>query len=103
MNTKKIAAAIIADAGQEIPGLEESLNEMKAGKAGRVHSPAQLKVREVRKYLGLSQAIFARTLGASITSLRDWEQGRHEPPGTVSKLVQVLEKHPEVVEELRPR
>ena len=46
INVSKVAAAIEADAGQALPGLRESLAEAKAGKVGKVHTPAQIASRK---------------------------------------------------------
>ncbi len=100
MDINKIAKAIEDDAGQELPGLLESLAEMKAGKGARVHSPQQIQVRRVRTKVGLSQKEFAKRLQTPITTLRDWEQGRHNPPGAVDSLMGLIDKHPELINEL---
>jgi putative transcriptional regulator len=36
-------------------------------------------VKETRKLLGLSQALFAQFLGVSVKTVRAWEQGKGEP------------------------
>jgi len=100
MNIDKVTAAINADAGFEIPGLEQSLAEMKACKQGRVTAADQVLVREARTRVGYTQPKFARAIGASVTSLRDWEQGRHQPPAITSKLMRVIKKHPNLIHEL---
>jgi len=100
MDIKKMATAIQLDAGFELPGLEQSLAEMKAGKQGRVYSSSQLLVREARTSVGYTQTKFAKAINSSVTSLRDWEQGRHEPPGVVSTLMNVIKNHPNVIHEM---
>jgi len=100
MNIEKVTQAINADAGFEIPGLGESLAEMKAGKKGRVTTASQVLIREARGVVGYTQPKFARAIGTSVTSLRDWEQGRHEPPAIASKLMRVIKKHPKLIHEL---
>jgi len=100
MDIKKIAAAIEADAGINLPELEQSLAEMKAKKQGRVYSPAQILVREVRTMVHYSQTEFAKAIETPVTSLRDWEQGRHEPPGVVTTLMKVIKKHPKIIHEM---
>jgi len=100
MDINKVAAAIEADAGVEIPDLTQSLTEMKSGKQGRVYTPNQLLVREARTVVGYTQPHFAKAINASVTSLRDWEQGRHEPPGVVSTLMHVIKNHPDIINEM---
>ena len=100
MNIHKIAEAIERDAGTGLPGLRESLAEMQAGIAGRVHTPEQLTVRAARDQLGLSQQAFADLIKTPVATLRDWEQGRFTPPGAVLCLLQITLRHPEVLREL---
>ena len=52
INVSKVAAAIEADAGQALPGLRESLAEAKAGKVGKVHTPAQIASRKRGRPVG---------------------------------------------------
>lgn len=100
MDINKVAAAINADAGFEIPDLKQSLAEINAGEKGRVYTPSQLLVREARSVVGYTQPKFAEAINASVTSLRDWEQGHHEPPGVVSTLMNVIKNHPDVIHEM---
>ncbi|PID48952.1 MAG: XRE family transcriptional regulator [Proteobacteria bacterium] len=100
MDIDKVAAAIEADAGQEIPGLEDSLREMQQGKVGRTYTPEQLLVVDVRKKLSLSQTDFADMIDTPVATLRDWEQGRFKPPGGVLCLLRLLGKRPEIVVDL---
>ena len=100
MDINKITKAINDDAGQEIADLKQSLLEMKAEEKGRITTPAQLLVREARKQAGYTQPKFAKAIHASLTSLRDWEQGRHEPPGVVTALMTLLKNHPHLIDEL---
>lgn len=105
MDIEKIAKAIEADAGQALPGLRDSLREereIRAGKAkGRATTPEQLLVRTARTTLGLSQAEFAARIATPVATLRDWEQGRFQPPGAVGKLLRLLIAHPDLSDELK--
>jgi len=83
--------------------LTESIREMKSIEAGtrkpsRVYkidksNPAQA----ARIQLKLSQEKFAKLLGVSVATLRNWEQGRREPTGAAKVLLRVAQKHPEVL------
>jgi putative transcriptional regulator len=46
-------------------------------KPGRVTEFAPVDVKAIRRRLGKSQAEFARLIGVSVPTLRNWEQGRH--------------------------
>ncbi|HLL81875.1 MAG TPA: helix-turn-helix domain-containing protein [Longimicrobium sp.] len=53
--------------------------------------------RAIRERLGLTQEQFAVALCISVKTLRNWEQGRREPSGPAMRLLQIAEKHPEVI------
>jgi DNA-binding transcriptional regulator YiaG len=57
-------------------------------------------VAEARAKTGLSQDKFARLLGISARTLRDWEQGRRSPSGAAKTLLRIAAKHPEVLREV---
>lgn len=48
LDVEKVAQAIEADAGEEMPGLRESLAEAKAGTYAAVHTPVQIAARRGR-------------------------------------------------------
>jgi putative transcriptional regulator len=50
--------------------------------------------------VGLTQAQFAALLGVSRRTLEQWEQGRRVPSGAAKTLIQVAEKHPELLREM---
>jgi putative transcriptional regulator len=50
-------------------------------KPGRVTEFAPVDVKAIRRRLGVSQAEFARLIGVSVATLRNWEQGRRRPEG----------------------
>lgn len=100
MDINKIADASVKTRVRNWRELKQSLAEVKAGTIGRQYTPAQRLVREVRKAIGFSQVQFARTINTPVGSVRDWEQGRFEPPGAVTTLMKVIKKHPEVIKEI---
>lgn len=48
IDVDKIARAIEADAGEELPGLRESLEQAKRGEYAAVHTPEQILARRGR-------------------------------------------------------
>lgn len=54
-------------------------------------------VKKVRAQLGVSQSEFALMIGVSVSTLRNWEQGRRTPDGPALALLRVAAKSPEVV------
>lgn len=78
----------------------DGVREIKAG--GGKRTKVQLKSRLVRVRLnsGLSQAQFAAALGVSRRTLEQWEQGRRRPSGAAQTLLEIVERHPEVLIEV---
>lgn len=62
------------------------------------HVPQQLDVRAIRAARQLSQDGFARTYGFSVSSVRDWEQGRRRPDRAARILLAMIARAPETVE-----
>jgi len=63
----------------------------------RVHVPAEVNVKKIRRRLGLSQEAFAETYGFALSAVRDWEQGRRRPERSARILLKIVEKEPEAV------
>ena len=86
--------------------LMASLNEaaeIHAGvrKPSRVwHPPADVDVRAIRARTKLSQASFARRFGFTASAVREWEQGRRQPEAAARVLLMVIDKRPDVVDEV---
>jgi putative transcriptional regulator len=64
----------------------------------RVHVPAEIDVRAMRRKLGMTQERFAIRYGLTLARVRDWEQGRSSPDGAIRAYLKVIEKEPEAVE-----
>ena len=99
IDVEKVATAIEADVGEDLPDLRQALAEAKAG-LGRITTPEQILVRQAREKSGLTQAAFADRIATPVATLRDWEQGRFAPPGGVLCLLRLIVKHPELSKEL---
>ncbi len=88
--------------GQEIL---EGIKEIKAHKAGkkvlhtRVLSPPS-PPHVIRAKLKLSQSAFARSMGVSLRTVQEWEQGRRKPSGPATALLRIAEQKPEVFKAL---
>jgi putative transcriptional regulator len=66
-------------------------------KAGRTTRFRPTDVQAVRAKLGASQSEFALMIGVSVSTLRNWEQGRRTPDGPALALLRVAAKNPEAV------
>ncbi len=53
----------------------------------------------LRHFVGLTQAGFARALGISVHTLRNWEQGRRRPDGPAIALLRIAARHPRIIRE----
>jgi putative transcriptional regulator len=80
--------------------LLESVRQMKAGRAAKIHKVAISPVVSARMKSGLSQSEFAKLLGVSVRTLQDWEQGRREPSGAARTLIAIAEHNPEVLRDV---
>lgn len=80
--------------------LLQSVKEMKAGKAARVHTIEVSEIVEARNKLHMSQEDFAMLLRISKRTLQDWEQGRREPQGPAVSLLKIAFKRPDILKEV---
>lgn len=55
------------------------------------------RISRLRARLRLSQPVFAQALNVSPETVRAWEQGKRTPEGAALRLLQVAERHPEVI------
>jgi len=76
--------------------LLESVRQMKARKGRVVMSP----VISTRKKSELSQTDFAKLLGVSVRTLQEWKQGRRNPNDAAKKLIEIAQRHPDVLKEI---
>ena len=84
---------------------EELMESIKQGgailrgemKPSRVFEFDQPDVRSIRSHYRLSQAKFAGMLGISVSTLRNWEQGRRKPEGAARVLLRVAAQYPDAI------
>ena len=53
----------------------------------------------LRRFVGLSQTRFARAMGISVHTLRNWEQGRRQPEGAAIALLRIAARYPRIIRE----
>ena len=92
----------MSDLGKEIiQGLNEALDYADGDKRGtKTHKilMPDVDVAEIRTSQGLTQDEFCRRYHLSLSSLRNWEQGRRQNiPQATRLLLKLIEKEPEVV------
>lgn len=56
-------------------------------------------VASLRRFVGLTQENFAKAMGISVHTLRNWEQGRRKPEGPAIALLRIAARHPNIIRE----
>ena len=87
---------------EDFQDLLKSIDEARAIHAGtrkpsRVFKFDRLEVKAIRRKLHVTQVQFARMIGISPATLRNWEQGRTYPEGAARALLRIAAKQPQVV------
>lgn len=58
------------------------------------------RIHAMRVTLGYNQKSFAHALNVSDKTVKAWEQGINTPGGAALRLLQLIERHPEVIREM---
>jgi putative transcriptional regulator len=88
---------------EDFEGLMASVSEARAFARGeavaglRVHHFLAIDITAIRKKAGATQDGFARQIGVSTATLRNWEQGRRQPEGPARVLLSMLARDPGIV------
>ena len=56
-------------------------------------------VKRIRHQLHLTQKLFATLMGVSVKTVESWEKGTNHPNGAASRLLEVIESDPEIINE----
>ena len=83
MTDAEIEAAALADPDC-LPRTEDQLKRFKRGPNPRI----------VRFRLGLTQEEFAKRFHLPLGTVRDWEQGKHEPDSAAKVLLRLIDRDP---------
>lgn len=68
--------------------------------ASRKFTITPLSISGLRKNTEKSQEEFARMIGVSVGTLRNWEQGRRSPKGPALALLRIVSADPSYVEKI---
>ena len=63
--------------------------------ASRTFVMDEIDVKAVRERTGLSQVRFALTIGVSVRTLQNWEQGHRKPQGPARALLTIFQNNPQ--------
>ncbi|WP_124948712.1 type II TA system antitoxin MqsA family protein [Sulfuriferula thiophila] len=58
-------------------------------------------LRVIRRKLKLNQAEAGRLFGGGVSAFSEYERGKTQPPKSTVLLLKLLDKHPELLEEIR--
>lgn len=82
-------------------GLKSSFTEKELNSLG-IKFPeiiiTSAEIKNIRKKTKLSQAVFAKLLNVSPSSVRQWEQGARVPTGSTKVLLELLDKSPHILD-----
>lgn len=56
------------------------------------------EIQAIRARTRLSQAVFAKLLSVSLSSVRQWEQGKRKPTGSTKVLLDLLNMSPHILD-----
>jgi len=82
-------------------GIKTSFTEKELRTLGVKIKPVEItprQIRAVRMQRKLSQAVFAKVLNVSASSVRQWEQGQRRPTGSTKVLIELLQRDPTVLD-----
>jgi putative transcriptional regulator len=74
---------------------EEEIAQQIAEDEAEALREAAERLQSIRHRLGLSQEELAERIHVSVTSIRNWEQGKRYPTGAARALYRILDKQPE--------
>lgn len=83
---KSIEEAILIEKGELVPS--------------RVFKIEPLNIAKIRHEINKTQEEFANMLNISISTLRNWEQGRRRPDGAALTLLRIVKANPKYIEEV---
>ena len=88
------------DFNELVTSIQEA-GEVKRGsrKPSRVFEIKPVDIKAVRRKLRRTQSEFALMIGVSVSTLRNWEQGRRRPDGPARALLKVATENPEAIEQ----
>ena len=82
--------ADMMDAGLEVSFTQKELNQL--GIEIPKSSISATDIKNIRQLMKVSQAVFAKLLNVSISSIRQWEQGQRNPSGSTIILLELLKR-----------
>lgn len=91
--------AIAYEKGDKSRARVETRESPSSSKKRRFQIPKLIEIKEFRKKYNLTQKRFAEFLCVSTDTVSKWEQKRTEPSLIVLRLLGLIQKHPEIIQE----
>lgn len=67
----------------------------------QVDAAMAVEMRDIRKKLGLKQAEAGKLFGGGVSAFSEYERGKTQPHKSTVLLLKLLDKHPELLDEVR--
>ena len=88
-------------------GLEEALEHARGKRELRSNSVSVVplkdfepaEIREIRVSLGMTQVVFADSIGVSPKTVEAWETGRNKPIGPARRILSMVQSDPNVLKQ----
>ena len=89
-------------------GLEEAIEynkgKLKARTTTRFVLPLETftakEIKDIRTNAGMTQSLFAQSIGVSKKTVEAWESGRNHPDGAACRLLALLRETPEFMQQV---
>ncbi len=96
----KVYKSILQGLNEAVKYQEGKLNARKTKIAVKpVETFSSEDIKLIRQSVGLSQVVFASSLGVSKKTVEAWERGRNRPEGPSRRLLQLIRDNPKVIEQ----
>jgi HTH-type transcriptional regulator/antitoxin MqsA len=103
VTVENLSGEFCPDCGEGIWDSESNqrLDEAQTALMNAARIKVSADIRRIRKSLKLTQAELAKHFGLGPLAFSRYERGKNQPPFLLVKVLSLLEKHPDLLEELR--
>jgi len=97
-NTDRTKKRLLKEAHEMAHDLHKSglitmanMHEFDAICSTSIHELSASKIKKIRRYTGISQAVLAKIINVSVAAIKQWERGERKPSGAALKLLNLVE------------
>ncbi len=87
----------LLEGGLGSPFTEKELNDLGVS-IPEVKTITPTKIKKIRDRVNLSQSVFAKLINVSVSSVKQWEQGKRFPTGSALTILDLLNHEPHVLD-----